>query len=677
MLEPRLLLSAEPLGLAAGLVGVLDNEWEETEPSFVTDEIVAIRMSEAKGESFAEIDELSEATYGWAQEELFASSPEDSATNPGVELTTGFASWLSGLKDLTELFDLNTLDMPILPDNLAALFGISNIVAAASAPDFSGFSELSDLVHALVANGFEVISVEGGLIVGEDTIAPSTGDTIIEVQWTVNFASGIEVVPNYDTSLLHITNDLTPGLTNGLSLEPAFSWSGDLEFSFLFGLDDAGFFIDGSSNVRLGITGNGDISGNADIGAESDVSLTGTVALDQWVGLYFSESGERYRMDQFADGYSSLIMPLAGGVGQFTLSGITGPVDFDFSFTATLNSDLGQRTIDSEIVTALSGTVGLAGIQDDSGDPAKLAFNGSYNSAEDHWLLTIEVAGDLQIAGQKLSNLQIDLILAVGSLSGTGSAGLALAFFQSGNEPMAASLSFEFDTQGFEISGVVTGEQVTFGDTDGMVLFSGTGFNATVAASSAYDGAGLSGGMNVTFASAEFAPNATAFEAIITDSDSDGVALSGTFDFASEVVLLQIDSLLFTATGLLHITAAGATFRYDRRNDAPDQEYFRLENLDVELIALRNQSATDPPSVKVSEFVVRKDGISIESATATLGDIEIAGIVGLSGAKVGFENVVIQYAGSAAGSISLQAQAGFFVSRGKLCQWAGVACQWR
>ncbi|MCD8483718.1 MAG: hypothetical protein LR015_14360 [Verrucomicrobia bacterium] len=516
------------------------------------------------------------------------------------------------------------------------------------------------MVEFLLLNDFEVLSVEGGFS-GDGIIIPEADlGTLIEVRRSETFASDLSVLAGYLGSLLDNTNNaLTPGFGSDFSFTPLFTWLADLILDFVFGLDEDGFYVLGSSALLLGITGGGLFSGSGRVGSRDSITVNGTVSVDQTVGLHLLDPSERYRIADLASNIADSIVALSNGSNALTLNGTAGPVNFEFSLDVTLVSDLLNRSVDVSIETALAGTISLPGLQDEAGESADLSFTGSYNSVEDSWQLNVVLTETLFLGGQEISDFELTLTLSSNSFSGTGTASISFDTFEVLGTQLEVAVNISFDEDAFLATAVVEADELTYKSSEDTVLFIGTGFVATLTVGANYEGGDLTGGLSFTLATAQFAPGSPGFTASVQDSSEDGVAIAGSFDLSEEVVTLQLDSLLLTVPGVLQLSAAGVVFRYDRRDDSPDQEFFRIEDLDVELIALRNQSATDPPVIQATELVVRKDGISIGSAAVNLGNIEIEGILGFNDAAITLDSVFLSYTSAPSGNISISSSSGF------------------
>ena len=130
--------------------------------------------------------------------------------------------------------------------------------------------------------------------------------------------------------------DIFTGILDSYNLSDDLDFNGDLTLNLIFGVDNAGFYIDETSFINLDIELEGNLIFDTEFLGVSDVIetfLSGSIE----VALSFNDQANRYRISDLDHLDTSLTTSLSGGleaISQFS----TQTSKFDYSLSHTLSN---------------------------------------------------------------------------------------------------------------------------------------------------------------------------------------------------------------------------------------------------------------------------------------------------------------------------------------------------
>ncbi|HEY9248054.1 MAG TPA: hypothetical protein VIO38_02935, partial [Rariglobus sp.] len=158
-------------------------------------------------------------------------------------------------------------------------------------------------------------------------------------------------------------------------------------------------------------------------------------------------------------------------------------------------------------------------------------------------------------------------------------------------------------------------------------------------------GGSISGVLSVT-AGASSLDLGGILTASITDGNSDGFAVTGTYDLSTKAFGLTLDHATLGIAGLLNAVISNATITYSPEGNAT-QELLVVASAAVTIIPLNNATAT------IQNLRVRKDGFSIESATGTMTSFSLGSLLTLQAPTISLTDVSYTTGGTLQGYVGL------------------------
>ncbi len=594
-----------------------------------------------------------------------ASAPTAAAMTLGLADTfTNELGLLDGaLSSWGAFFDLGSIDwagqgrsevsLPVVPDSLANMFGLEVLIDTAALPDFSADETINSFVSSLDAAGFTITAIDGGYSSGGTNIAATTGTSLLEGTYSLTIGSGFGIDGGFAGDSF---NDSTSGILNGLAssvnLDGSITWSGSLVLNLGFVLDSsAGLLITGDSALVLSVTGTGTLSGSGTAGGSAtSFSGTGMATID--VTLGFADTSTNYVITDFT---AANIAAAASGTAGVSLTFTAGPVELTFGGNYTLTADLVALTVAQAFDVTLSGTATLPGVtQSDGSTQGVVNLSGSYNSGTNEWTITGSATG-LQIFALELTSLNVSTTVTSSTFAGSFDASLQTDFLSSGGSPVVIGLSATYDRTTVNVTGTASIATLNFAGTGSQTLFTATDFTATATLVGDIGAGTLTGSLAMEAGSAALMPDSTSFTASVTDGDdADALGFSGSYDFSTETLAITVDQLDVLMPDVLSVAVAGLAVTYDRRNTDPSQTIAAASSVSISLIALQ-ESGSDPPTATVSNLTIRQDGFAFDSASVTLGDHDIGGVMTVGSLDVTLTNVDYTVGQTPTGTLELSA----------------------
>ena len=129
----------------------------------------------------------------------------------------------------------------------------------------------------------------------------------------------------------------------------------------------------------------------------------------------------------------------------------------------------------------------------------------------------------------------------------------------------------------------------------------------------------------------------SALSATISDTNSDGIALTGDYSLSGTSIhggtfSLTADKLTLDIPSLLTADALGSTIHYSP-DGAASQEFVHLDNLSIAILPLQDTTFT------VDDLSVRGDGFSLSNATFTTSSVEFSSVISIQTLSITFDNV--------------------------------------
>jgi hypothetical protein len=270
---------------------------------------------------------------------------DDRVTPPG-DLTgdilrDGINSWWDTWDDFAPAFDLGNIEWvpsndpdapqsspPVLPANVDDRFGLDEGLAGIARPLFDPAADaIEDLLADMAANGCPADFVIGG--VGGVSAPSNVGDLI---QVTCTRTLGELLGRDAGDTLNGATPGVLQALAANLGLDATLTWTADAQVRITAGVDASGFYVLGTSGVRLDVDGSGAVTSTGDVLGVQNTSLTGTADADIAIVVRASTPTTRLRGAAIA---ASLVDPTPVLSGTASID-LTGTVD---TTTVTWNGD--------------------------------------------------------------------------------------------------------------------------------------------------------------------------------------------------------------------------------------------------------------------------------------------------------------------------------------------------
>ncbi len=168
----------------------------------------------------------------------------------------------------------------------------------------------------------------------------------------------------------------------------------------------------------------------------------------------------------------------------------------------------------------------------------------------------------------------------------------------------------------------------------------------------AYSSGSWSGSISLTASGASFQIG-DAVSATIADTNSDGIALTGTYSLSigsplSGTFSLTADKFSLSIPSLLTADATGVTLGYNP-NGLPEQELVNLDHLSVAILPL------DDTIVTVNNLSIRANGFSLTDAEVTKSSVTLGSVVSIQTLTLTFKDVKYSTTGGLQGTFGVSA----------------------
>lgn len=248
--------------------------------------------------------------------------PEESKTKGFLaDLSTGFTNLFGRLPAFGQLFNLPSINLPVVQEQFASLFNVGNRLGQIPTPTLAQSRTLAQMVSTLEGAGFQVQCMEGGYTDATHNIAgcSTSGDRIqLLYQRTVFHA---DASAPYDDS----TSALLQALNSAANLDGSLAYGADLILNLHLGLDgntSAGsFFLQGDSGLTLQIHVTGQVSASFSLPvAGLGMTVAGTAGADIQVTLGGQVASRRYRIGEILGDPTAILAPDVDGTANVNLT---------------------------------------------------------------------------------------------------------------------------------------------------------------------------------------------------------------------------------------------------------------------------------------------------------------------------------------------------------------------
>lgn len=258
------------------------------------------------------------------------------------QLNAGLAKLQTQFPSIGTLFELTSLELPVIDDSLDSLFGLSGAsgLLGQNADDFlpvdSGLNSAALIRDAINArDGFQVTCIDGANPCDtNETLRVTYSDTIEGLQSTIEF----------DDDTLSLLTDLA-GAAN---LDGTLDYDALLSINLTFGLDGVGFFLAPDSEVRLQVTASGGLSTSYDITDFLSIAAAGNATANIDVALIPGSGTTRLRPDDLENLENALNVD-ASGTAAVTLRQTIQPLDLGFDANWSMDVVGGVTTTNAAV----------------------------------------------------------------------------------------------------------------------------------------------------------------------------------------------------------------------------------------------------------------------------------------------------------------------------------------
>ncbi|HZZ18395.1 MAG TPA: hypothetical protein VFE25_03450, partial [Opitutaceae bacterium] len=582
---------------------------------------------------------------GDIEADVLLNSSSNAETQNGLSLLQGY------LQDAVNYFNLATinysgqgltaLNLPVATNALATLFNLPNVVSGFSLPTIASAGSAQDLYNVLTAAGYtfgagDGIGSTGGEYGPSSNVfvgaAPNGGQ--LQAEYDAVLASGLAPAGGFAGEQFNpATLGLLAGLVTGDPLAATMTWSASLSLHLVFGVDGGGnFYISDASAFNLTLTGSGLLGATTTVAGVANTVLSGSDTVSLSVLLQFGATGTR-TLGDLAGNLASIVRPVANGTAGVNLSFTVGPAALNYasSYSVTSNSVVQTAT--------LGGTLTIPGLTTSGGAALPLSLTGTYSSGT--WtLLTTTSANNSRLGGNLVLSAAFTITMTPTSFTGTSTGFNYEQDFILGNS--GATFVFQLQTAITATSATMTATVVLqtseLISTAGHYIVSTGATTVSINLNLNFATQAVTGTISYASGNGTFAPNAS-YSSAISDGNSDGTAVSVSYDIPSKVFTIAVDTLTVTVPYLFSFAVTNETFTYDQKiSSGTEQLFANIPSQSVTLLAF-NQ-ATGPPHPSITTPVsIEQDGFIIGSATpVTLTNVLIGTAIKLPSVTVTLSN---------------------------------------
>ncbi len=356
------------------------------------------------------------------------------------DFNDGIALLLGRLADWFGAFNLASGTFTLLPDELHDLFGLDAVADEVDLPILGGLPQtVGELETALINLGYTVEDV---------------AEDMLRVRIDLSY-DDLTVAAGFTGEVFNLVGLDGLATVDADSLPATLPWTANLSLSLVFGVDAAGFYLDGESSLSLGIwLEETALALVAQAGGLAEVALTGSAALNGSVTLHTHNYAARYRATDLDGDPASLLREGADLRGELALALALPYLDLTYSLDWRAETEGGIAT---EHDAALAGELRLPGLRTgDGAEDAVLALTGTRTA--EGWALTGS-ATNLRLDGYGVSSLYITVELSPTGYAGSGGGTILVM----GDVSVAVEFTLTFDDAGYEIAGFFASDSFTVG----------------------------------------------------------------------------------------------------------------------------------------------------------------------------------------------------------------------
>ncbi len=516
-------------------------------------------------------------------------------------VNAGLSAASTTVQGLVNNFDLSTstLAVPTLPTALDDLFELGALSASLALPTISGATDLASTIAALQSAGY--------------TVDTSVAGTDFVATFTRTVATDRTQASAFDTAWVQPA-DLFAGFADNASLTAVLNLAASLVQHVVFELRDGVFNLLADTYLALAMAGGATLSGSVRQGGRT-VAATGSSTVDVEVRVHHGADGAAVTGEGTVD-------------TSFALT--SGPLELIYARDYGLSRDLTifLTTIDStptlnaqlSLAEVAGGDLDLVGTLAGDGQSWTLAGTGSSIS----WL------------GFDVADWSFSVDLSSTTFNGSGSFDTALDILSNAGVTPAVSFGATFDQEELTFTGTLSDDLIAVANPAGGTYLSIADFSASVSVIGDLDAGTWSGSLTFSGGETTVGPDGAAFTATITDGDdADTVAVTGSYDFATQTFTTTADQFEMVAETVVRATAAGVVLRH-QRDVTDEQELVKVDEVTVELLFLTSAPSTGPPSLTAADLSIRTNGITIGAGSLTNLNLQIGSVLTVGGASVSF-----------------------------------------
>lgn len=580
----------------------------------------------------------------------------------------GLSQIQSWLPNVGGMFNLPNIDfgsqghssfqMPVLPLNLADLFDLTTLFNNLTIPGIVQQSDTNAVVQSLASSSFMLYSVSGGYSDGSMTV-PDLNDGML-----VTFGYHAEAAANIGLSAAHQSNnfndntpDVLTGLSSSNSLDGGLTASANLQFDLKIGISDTGVYLFSVSGFLLHVDASGNINGSANV-AGAPLTITGTALANLDIKLNLNNSVDKHSVLDLGTNLETKVLPLVSGNADMDLNLNYESIHllFTVDFTASANVLTQATTISS--VFALSGEMEVPTLVNaDTGEAAKVLFNGSFDAIAGTWTLTGSLVG-ARLKGVDITTANFTLVISPTSFNGIGNLDIIADFIKdSAGNPVSVTSTVNFTQDQMTVSGTATFLTLGIKKNDGSTVANATDVVFSASVTVDFNTLGVTGAFGIEASSAEILPGSKLSASVTYGDDVDTKAIDFIYDFGTQSFSMTLDQSILEVENVLKMSAAGIVLAYDRKNTTGVQVMATVADMVVELTAFKDAATGSIPTVTISDFQIREDGFSLASATLPLDTIQFGTYLEIVNPTITMQNINYSTSGSSSGTITITSDA--------------------
>jgi hypothetical protein len=394
---------------------------------------------------------------------------DGSSTSTAAAIEAGGAAAASALPQWAGAFDLDgfgpgTFELPVVTDDLAQLFGLTDAVDGVANP-FDGLpDDLGALADQLEAAGVTIDWIEGGL--GGRPLPPA-GTDVIQARYQTSVADLFGVTDFAGDGFNDDMTSVLEGLAAAHGLDADLISAADLSVTLVVGVDENGFYVADDTTLTLALEASASVAGTATFGGVPGRTVVGTGAADLDVSLVASGGPARLRAADLGASAYTVLEPAATGTAALELDTQVGALDTTWSSAYVVTTDAGGTTVATE--ATLGATLALPELVVD--------LAGTFDGVA--WHVHGEADAGTTIDGFDVVNLVADTTITPATFTGALTADVLV---NAGTGPsLSVGIHAALDDSMLDAVAHVELDDVTFGSPPSTITLTGVTLDLTFA----------------------------------------------------------------------------------------------------------------------------------------------------------------------------------------------------